>query len=57
MALIANSIWKSFLKYEIFDGNSNLQFPGHQLYFRKHFQLQLILNKQIQRIYVPAKIF
>ena len=45
--LIANSIWKYFLKYAIcsFHGFCNLQSPGYHLYFQKDFQLRLAVTE------------
>ena len=43
--LCANSIWKSFLKYEWCPWNCKLQFHGHHSYFRKDFQMLLTLKE------------
>ena len=43
--LSANSIWKSFLKYEYCRRNCKLQFHGHHSYFRKDFHMLLAVKE------------
>ena len=45
LMLIANSVWKYFLKYDWCPGNWKLQFSGHHSYFRKYFELLLAVKK------------
>ena len=49
-SLTANSIWKSFLKYEL---QIELQFPGHPSYFRKYLKMLLAVN--IGHAYSPHR--
>ena len=43
--LCANSIWKSFLKYEWCPWNCKLEFHGHHSYFRKDFKMLLTFKE------------